>query len=90
MDFRVKTKEDKQLLSIILKETDSTLLKWAIHQIVNWKNDFSPENLNHIHGTVDRILPASLVNNKIEIKGGGHLMVLDKADEISENIKNLI
>jgi pimeloyl-ACP methyl ester carboxylesterase len=88
--FGLEAKEDKKLLSVILKETDSTFLIWAIDQIVNWKNDFLPDNIDHVHGTCDRILPNSLIENKIEIENGGHLMVLNKCNEVSAAIKSFV
>jgi len=56
--FGAKTRTEKVLLKNIIKDTDPNFLKWAINQIVNWKNVVVPENCILIHGTNDRILPA--------------------------------
>lgn len=84
--FGVKEKERKQLLKTILKETDSRFLKWAMNEIVNWRNEIVPENTVHIHGTRDWILPFRCVKNVVEILGGGHLMIITHSLELSKII----
>jgi len=66
-----------------LIETDPKFLRWAIDKIVNWTNTTQPRNVFHIHGTSDRILPIKFVSCDIKIKDGGHLMILNKADQLS-------
>ncbi len=88
--FGVKSTEDRKLLKAILAETDSVFLKWAIDKIVNWKNLLAPKNVIHIHGGADRVLPIQFVNCDFEINDGGHLMILNKAEEISSLLKRLL
>lgn len=85
--FGAKSNPDKKLLKQILKDTDPIFLKWAIDKVVSWKNDILLSNIFHIHGTSDKILPLKFVTCDIEIKNGGHLMTLDKAEEISTIIR---
>ena len=84
--FGSKTTEEKILLKNILAETDSVFLKWAIDQIVKWKNVGVTKNLSHVHGDNDKILPSALVKADKVIKHGGHLMVLNHAKEVSDFI----
>lgn len=65
-------------------------MKWAIGEIINWKNIDAVENLYHIHGTKDKLFPKRFINNYIKIDEGQHLMVVTKADEISSKLKKLI
>ena len=88
--FSNRTLEDKQMLSNILHDTDPVFLKWAIAKIVNWKNKVLPENVQHLHGTADRILPFRNVKNCIVIKSGTHLMLINKAGEVSQVLKKLL
>ncbi len=81
---------EKIILAEILKDTDENFLKWAIDKIVNWKNETIHQNLIHIHGTKDRILPISFINCQIKIKKGGHFMTLNKAKELNEIVKREI
>ncbi len=88
--FGTSNKEDKEMLGSIMLDTNETFLTWAIDKIVNWKNDTVHKNLKHIHGTADRILPYCLVKSDIKVNGGGHLMTLKKAEELTKVIRNLL
>ena len=86
--FGAKSSFDKQLLKEVLHNTDPTFLEWAIDKIVYWTNQEQPENIFHIHGAKDRILPLSFVNCDVIIKSAGHLMVLNKSEELNEVLLN--
>ncbi len=88
--FGAKTEEDKKLLAAILADTDIDFLKWAIDKIVNWKNETMHPNLTHIHGTADQILPYRFVQCDYPIGGGGHLMTLNRAPEISALLAQIV
>lgn len=81
--FGTSSTFDKQLLKQILIDTDPIFLKWAIDKVARWTNQTQTENIFHIHGTSDRILPLNFVKSNLTIKKGGHLMTLNKADEIN-------
>ena len=53
--FGAKGKEEKALLKSIIKDTPPKFIKWAIDQIISWKNYERPANIFHIHGTSDRL-----------------------------------
>ncbi|RZK01492.1 MAG: alpha/beta hydrolase [Flavobacterium sp.] len=88
--FGIKTKEDKKLLTAILNDTDPKFLKWAINAIVNWKNTSQSNNIKHIHGSADKILPMKYVNYDIEVEGGGHFMTINKSKELNQILNNLL
>ncbi len=85
--FGVKDKAEKLLLKQIMADTSTYFLKWAITEILIWKNDKRPERFVHIHGDNDNIFPISNTEADITIKGGGHFMVYNKAAEISQILK---
>lgn len=80
----VKTEEDRKLAHEYHRHFDKKFGDWAIEQILHWKNETYPPNLFHIHGTADRILPIRYVKPDFVVSGGGHLMVFNRAEEISE------
>ncbi len=88
--FGTHTLEEKHLLKQTIVTTPSPFLKWAIHQIINWKNTERPKNTIHIHGKVDHLLPIRNTKADIQINDGGHLMIYNKADIISEILKEQI
>ncbi len=77
------TEERQKMLIGILKETDPSLFRWAVNQLFNWDNHWEPENFLHIHGTADKILPYRKSMQAIQVKGGEHLMVYSRAEEVS-------
>jgi pimeloyl-ACP methyl ester carboxylesterase len=86
--FGTENKNDKKILREILKDTDENFLQWAIDKIVHWENKTEHQNLVHIHGDADRILPLKFVNCDIKIKNGGHFMTLNKSEALMEIVKS--
>ena len=82
--FGIQTKEEIELMTQILKDTDKRYLKWAIRAILSWRNKEKPVNVFHIHGTDDKILPIRYTQPDVSVKEGRHLMVLSRADAINE------
>jgi hypothetical protein len=81
--FGTKTKEEKCLLTHILKDTDGRFLKWAISKITNWDQKLILKGIYQIHGAADRIFPAASIKADLEVRNGGHLMVYSKHDIIT-------
>lgn len=88
--FGAKAIADKKLLKAIIRDTDPVFLKWAMDRILSWENQTVHDNLIHIHGESDRVLPYRYVRPDIAIANGSHLMVLTKAAELSRILKKVI
>jgi pimeloyl-ACP methyl ester carboxylesterase len=86
--FGVTTKDHKALLASIMNETDEVFLTWAIDAVAKWGNSTSSSHVIQIHGTKDRILNAQ--NADYLVNGGGHLMVVTQAREVSEILKKIL
>ena len=84
--FGIDSGEELNLLKLIIKDTDELFLKWAIHETLNWQPFLPKQTVVHIHGSRDRIFPARNIRGAINIKGGGHFMIVNKASEISQLI----
>jgi len=76
--------KNKQLLKQIIKDTEPEFIRWALNAIINWSNEETPIEAIRIHGTKDKLIP--LKGEANEIKDGGHFMIVDKAEEISNLI----
>ena len=88
--FSVRSSEDKKIISSMMAASDAVFLNWAIDKIVHLKNEVVHENLTHIHGTADRILPLRFIHADIVIQGGTHLMIMNKASEVQQKILEII
>jgi hypothetical protein len=81
--------EKKELLNSILNETDLNFTKWAVRELLNWRNQTPITNLIKIGGSKDKLLPPK-GKDTIIIEKGEHFMIVDKAKEISEIINTEI
>ena len=85
-----KIESEKNLMNTILTETDPVFFKWAIEKVVTWDNKVLHENVVHIHGTKDLLLPHRFVKADFSIANGTHLMTIQHAKELSEMLRKII
>ncbi|HEY8689571.1 MAG TPA: alpha/beta hydrolase [Chitinophagaceae bacterium] len=86
----VITKEEKRMVSDYRKNIDPVYSDWAINAILNWKNTVAPKNLYHIHGDNDRIFSIKKIKPDYTIQSGGHMMILNKSDEVNKCISSIL
>lgn len=79
----VKSKEEKTLVAEFRKRVDLPYTNWAVHQAINWKNDWLHPNLCHIHGDKDNMFPIKNIKADYTIKKAGHFMIMNRAAEVS-------
>ena len=80
---------NKKLLNQILNDTDLYFAKWAVNQLTNWSNIEKLSNpVLKIGGTHDKLVPPN--KNQRLIEKGEHFMIVDRADEISQIINEII
>jgi pimeloyl-ACP methyl ester carboxylesterase len=82
--------KNKKLLKEIIDDTNLPFAKWAIEKLITWKNTARFENCIRIHGDKDLLIPHKKDNKMIEIPGGHHFMIVDRAEEISKVINKEI
>ncbi len=82
--------KERDMLKQFLGDTNPVFFKWALDQVVQWKNRAIPGNTFHIHGSGDRIFPIRFTNYDIRIPNGGHFMTLNRAGEINEILNDQI
>lgn len=79
-----------ELYEQYLSVRDKYYLDWSIEQIVNWKQKEALPNTIHIHGENDRVFPIKHISDCITIKGGTHIMIINKYKWFNENLPRLI
>ncbi|MDO1500984.1 alpha/beta hydrolase [Winogradskyella maritima] len=83
-------KKRVELYKKYLSVDDPKYLDWAIKQVVCWEqNEPHPEAI-YIHGDKDIVFPHSCAGNCIIIKGGTHIMIINKYKWFNENLPKLI
>ncbi len=89
--FGIQDDENKALIKQILKDTDPIFFKWAIRQILNWKNNQSPSDIIRIHGSKDRLFPVVYnIPYDYIIKGAGHFMTMTHYLAINKILGNCL
>jgi len=88
--FGVNSITGTKIYKEIISDCDPDFNRWAVDAILSWDNIDVPENIIHIHGTRDKILPYKYVNCHYTVQKGEHLMVLEQATIVSEILKNII
>lgn len=88
--FGVKNEKEKKILRAVLEDINPIFLKWAIGAMMDWKQNEPKTGIVHIHGDSDKVFPVTNIKNYINIKSGGHLMLLNRAKEISDIIQSKI
>ena len=69
---------------------DKYYLDWAIDKVLNWDQEKPIENTIHIHGTNDHVFPSKYIKNFIAVKGGSHIMIINRFKWFNEHLPKLI
>jgi len=88
--FGEKVKKRIELYEKYQTVLDPLYLEWAFKTILHWQKNYKTFNLYHIHGEGDKIFPVKNISNYIPIKNGTHIMILNKAKEISKILEEII
>ncbi len=79
-----------ELYKKYLSVNDKYYLDWSIKNMIEWGQKTPHEDAIYIHGDKDAVFPHSCVGNCIVIKGGTHIMILNKYKWFNENLPKLI
>lgn len=97
IDFLVKyafgssiIKQRIKLYEKFLSVRDKGYLDWAIENIINWERKEIDTEIIHIHGDSDEVFPIKYIKNCIVVKGGTHIMILNKYKWLNENLPKII
>ncbi|WP_308991205.1 alpha/beta hydrolase [Mariniflexile litorale] len=88
--FGSNIKKRLELYKKYLSVNDSGYLSWAVKEMVCWDQKICFQNIVHIHGDNDAVFPIENISNCISIKGGTHIMIINKYKWFNENLPNII
>lgn len=88
--FGDKVNQRLKLYEKFLSLRDSSYLDWAIKQIIHWDRTVVDKNVIHIHGDQDTIFPIKYIKNCIVVKGGTHIMILNKYKWLNAHLPEII
>ena len=88
--FGETIKKRVDLYKKYLSVSDKVYLDWAIKQVVCWEQEEPHPEAIYIHGDKDIVFPHSCQGECIIIKGGTHIMIINKFKWFNENLPKLI
>jgi len=88
--FGAHTPQEKKLLKEVIRDIDELFLRWSLGQLLEWPQEELLPGLVQLHGTADRVLPLHDRPSLLKVHGGGHLMVMHQAGEISAILKEIL
>jgi hypothetical protein len=81
-----KTKKRLSLYQQYLHVRDKQYLDWALEKMITWDQKEKIEGIIHIHGENDMVFPIKYIDGCTVIKGGTHIMILNKGRKISDKL----
>lgn len=85
-----KTEKRLKLYQEYLHVRDKQYLDWAIENMVSWDRKKADKNVVHLHGDKDIVFPIKNISDCKIIKGGTHIMLLNKGRVITEELIKVI
>ncbi|MDD2986641.1 alpha/beta hydrolase [Flavobacterium sp.] len=73
-----------------LSVRDKSYLDWSLETIILWDRTLADDKVIHIHGDADEVFPYKNITKCITIKGGTHIMILNKYKWFNENLPKII
>jgi pimeloyl-ACP methyl ester carboxylesterase len=73
-----------------LSVKDQTYLDWALDVIIQWKQDEPMAGVIHIHGDRDPVFPIKYIKDCIIVKGGTHIVVINRFKWFNEHLPHII
>ncbi|MGO4772270.1 alpha/beta hydrolase [Flavobacterium sp. W22_SRS_FK3] len=88
--FGEKINKRIKLYEKFLAVRDLNYLQWAVESVICWDRSEIDEKVVHIHGDQDDVFPIKYINKCIVVKGGTHIMILNKYKWLNENLPSII
>lgn len=88
--FGTKMKQRLKVYGKFLSVKDKRYLHWALEQVILWDRKTVDEKVIHIHGDKDTVFPIKNIRNCILLKGGTHIMIVNKYKWFNENLTQII
>jgi pimeloyl-ACP methyl ester carboxylesterase len=88
--FGEKVNQRLKLYEKFLSVRDIRYLNWAVEQVILWDRTVVDENVIHIHGDMDDVFPIKYIKNCVVVKGGTHILILNKYKWLNENLPSII
>lgn len=88
--FGDKINSRLKLYEKFLSVRDIGYLQWAVEKVILWDRTIADPHVTHIHGDCDDVFPIKYIKDCIVVKGGTHIMILNKYKWLNKNLPAII
>jgi len=88
--FGLMQKDHSDLFKTMLRESDSSFMRWALIKVITWDSTETFDNVVHIHGDKDLVFPMKNFDNIIKVRGGNHFMIANRYAEVNAHIQEAL
>jgi len=88
--FGAKINHRLKLYEKFLSVRDIGYLEWAVEKVILWDRTVADESVVHIHGDMDDVFPIKYIKECTVVKGGTHIMILNKYRWFNANLASII
>lgn len=85
-----KSRKRLRMYQKYLHVRNKQYLDWALEKMITWDRIEKLQDVIHIQGDRDPVFPVKYMDNYISVSGGTHIMILNKASEITQKIREII
>lgn len=85
-----RSKKRLQLYNEYLNVRDKVYMDWAIENMVSYDRKTPIPGIIHLHGDEDMVFPKKHIKNAIFCPGGTHIMILNRANWIVNEIEKIV
>ncbi len=83
-------RERMKLYEKFLSVRDDRYFQWAIKNVILWDRTKIDPKVVHIHGDADEVFPIKYIKDCHVVKGGTHIMILNKFRWLNEHLPKII
>ncbi|MFN3640852.1 MAG: YqiA/YcfP family alpha/beta fold hydrolase [Flavobacterium sp.] len=88
--FGDKVNQRIKLYEKFIDMRDKHYLDWALETIMLWDREVADHEVVHIHGDDDDVFPIKYIKDCIILKGGTHIMIINRYKWLNENLPKII
>ncbi|MFN3756629.1 MAG: alpha/beta hydrolase [Flavobacterium sp.] len=88
--FGEKVNQRIKLYDKFIAMRDKHYLDWALEAIMLWDREVADHKVVHIHGDDDDVFPIKYIKNCVILKGGTHIMIINRYKWLNENLPKII
>jgi pimeloyl-ACP methyl ester carboxylesterase len=88
--FTHKSETEEKVFEAMVRDADTGLIRWGIHQTIHWKQSSPLPGIIHIHGSKDPLFPCEKIKPDYIIEGGEHFIIFQRAEEINKLLQHIL